>query len=416
VKPVLLSTRDLGVEGVVRELKRPYSLAPYIERVRPVVEEIASRGYEAACRYSERFDGVCYEDPLITREEMREAYEGLPAALREAIDYAAERIEEYHEATLPPRRVEALPGIELTWRPVRRVGVYVPAGLKPYPSTALMTIIPARIAGAEEVVAATPPCRPGGCRGFKADPVILAAMYRAGASVAVALGGAQAVAAMAYGASPVPRVDMVAGPGGPYVTAAKALVAGVVGVDMLAGPSEIMVIAGPDTDPVEAALDTLAQAEHGPLSTGVLVSWSRKLLEKAMELAAPYADRVGRVYMVEVSGVDEAAELADAYAPEHLELLGEAAALEQRVANTGAVSVGHPVAVMDYAAGPSHVLPTTGSARWRGGLSVYDFLKPVAVVREVPREAYRAAYRLASYEGFTLHAKSIGRRMEKWGA
>jgi len=415
VKPVLLSTREMSLDDIVVELKRPYSLAPFIERVRPVVEAVASEGYEAACRFSRRFDGVCYDDPVVSREEMRRAYEELPSALREAIDYAASRIEEYHRATLPPARVEAAPGLELTWRPVRRVGVYVPAGAKPYPSTALMTIIPARVAGVDEVVAATPPCR-GDCRGFKADPVILAAMYRAGASKAVALGGAQAVAALAYGASPVPRVDMVAGPGGPYVTAAKALVAGVVGVDMLAGPSEIMVVAGPDTDPVDAALDTLAQAEHGALSTGVLVSWSRNLLERAAELAAPYAERVGRVYMVEVRGVDEAVELVDRYAPEHLELLGEAAAIEPRVRNTGAVSVGHPVAVMDYAAGPSHVLPTTGSARWRGGLSVYDFLKPVAVVRGVPREAYAAAYRLASYEGFTLHAKSIGRRMEKWRA
>jgi len=399
--------RDPG--SIVSGLKRPYSLEDFVEKVRPVVEAVRLRGYAAVREYSERFDSRSFEDPRVTREEMEKALRDIGDEARWALRVAAERIKRFHEAVLPGE-TRLGDGLGLVWRPIERVGVYVPAGAKPYPSTLLMTAIPARVAGSQLVVAATPPSRD---EDYMADPLIEAAAAIAGVDALVAVGGAQAIAALAYGASPVPRVDKIVGPGSPYVEAAKLLVSLATGIDMVAGPSEIAVVADDSAEPGLVALDLLAQAEHGALSSALLVTWSRRLASQVRGIVAEPVreEHMGSVYIVLVESEEEAAELVNQYAPEHLEIVvEEPRRLLGLVHNTGAVSLGEPVAYMDYAAGPSHVLPTGGAARWRGGLSVYDFLKPVPVVESVDEEALEAAIVLARLEGFRYHAESLEAR------
>ncbi len=404
-----LYTEELGLEGVLERLRRPYSLDEYLEKVRPVVEAVAREGYPAVRRFSEMFDGVGYEDPRVPGEELDRALSEVDEKVLWALETAARAVRSYHEATMP--RTVGVGGAELRWVPVERVAVYAPGGAKPYPSTLLMTAIPARVAGARLVVAATPPRRDGG---FMAHPLVLAAARVAGVDAVYAVGGAQAVAGLAFGASPMPGVDMVVGPGSPYVEAAKLLVYGRVGIDLPAGPSEVAVIADDTADPVAVAYDLLAQAEHGPLSTAVLATPSEGLAsEVAGILARVEAEHLGRMVLVVARSLEEAAVLVERYAPEHLEVLvEEPRGVLGRVSNAGAVSLGVPVALLDYAAGPSHVLPTGGSARWRGGLSVYDFLRPVAVVSGVSgEELVDAAVVLARAEGFEFHARSLEVRM-----
>ena len=408
---VYIDARGMSPGEIVARIKRPYSLGEYIERIRPVVEDVKRRGYAAVREYSEKFDERSFDDPIVSREEMEDALREVGDEARGALRVAAERIRRYHEATMP--RPVSGQGYRLLWRPVGRVGVYVPAGAKPYPSTLLMTAIPARVAGSELVVAATPPLREGG---FKAHPLVEAAALVAGVDALYAVGGAQAVAGLAYGAKPLPRVDKIVGPGSPYVEAAKLLVSLDTGIDMVAGPSEIAVVADDSADPVLVALDLLAQAEHGALSSAVLFTPSRGLAEAVSSRVGEHVgeEHMGSIYVVLVEDLEAALEAVNEYAPEHLELvLDEPGEALEAVENAGAVSLGEPVAYMDYAAGPSHVLPTGGAAKWRGGLSVYDFLKPVAVVEYSEEEALEAAIILARLEGFRFHAESLEARKRR---
>lgn len=409
VRVETLSTRELGVEGALSRLERPYGIEEYVEKVRPVVEAVSREGYRAVRRFSEMFDGVSFDDPRVGEDEVRAALDEVDEKVLWALETVARSVRAYHQATLP--RPSGAGSAVLRWVPVERVGVYAPGGARPYPSTVIMTAIPARVAGSRLVVVATPPYGGGG---FKAHPLVLAAASAAGVDAVYAVGGAQAVAGLAYGATPMPRVDVVAGPGSPYVEAAKLLVSRVVGVSVVAGPSEVAVIADESADPLAVSYDLLAQAEHGPLSTALLATPSGELASEVERILRPVeGDHLGRVVIVETRSLEEAARLVDAYAPEHLEVLaGEPEEVLRIVRNAGAVSVGGPAALLDYAAGPSHVLPTGGSARWRGGLSVYDFLKPVAVVSGVGAgELVEAALVLARAEGFEYHAKSLEVRM-----
>jgi len=407
-KLVEIDARGRGIEEVVERLKRPYDIEEFIRRVEPVVKSIREEGYPAVKRFSERFDARGFEDPRVPRGELEEALREVGDEARWALETSAERIRRFHEAIMP--RDAWVDGLGLVWRPVRRVGVYVPAGAKPYPSTLLMTAIPARVAGSELVVAASPPCRG---EGFMAHPLIEAAAAIAGVDVLVAVGGAQAVAAMAYGATPVPRVDKIAGPGSPYVEAAKLLVARDTGIDMVAGPSEIAVLADDSANPRLVALDLLAQAEHGAFSTAVLVTVSTGLASQVKGLVSEAVrdENMGVVAIVVAEDMEQAIGIVNEYAPEHLEITAEEPReILPQITNAGAVSLGEPVAYMDYSAGPSHVLPTGGAARWRGGLSVYDFLKPVPVVSDSDQEALEAAIILARLEGFRYHAMSLEAR------
>ena len=405
---VEIDARGRSVHEVVERLKRPYDIEEFIKRVEPVVKSIREEGYKAVKRLSERFDGKGFDDPRVPRGELEKALREVGDEAKWALETSAERIKRFHEAIMPSDTW--VNGLGVVWRPVRRVGVYVPAGAKPYPSTLLMTAIPARVAGSELIVAASPPYRG---EGFMAHPLVEAAAAIVGVDTLVAVGGAQAVAAMAYGATPVPRVDKIVGPGSPYVEAAKLLVARDTGIDMVAGPSEITVLADESADPRLVALDLLAQAEHGAFSTAVLVTVSTRLASQVKGLVSePVRDEdMGVVAIVVAESMEQAIAIVNEYAPEHLEVVAEEPReILGKIVNAGAVSLGEPVAYMDYSAGPSHVLPTSGAAKWRGGLSVYDFLKPVPVVNDTDPEALEAAIVLARLEGFRYHAMSLEAR------
>jgi len=417
-------TADKAYAMLRREFRADIEV--YIERVKPVVEDVRRRGWEAVREYTLKFDRVDVGDPRVPREKLGEALDVIGEKVRWALEVAIDSVREYHEATKPREVVyeSRHRGIKIVLKPIplTSVGVYVPGGAHPYPSSTIMTVIPAKTAGVQRIVVATPP-RPS--NGFPAHPVILAAAYLTGVDMVYTIGGAQAVAALAYGAKPyVEPVDKIVGPGSLYVVAAKYLVSRDVGIDMLAGPSEVMVVAGKDArkNAEQLALDLLAQTEHGTLSIGILATDSRELalnvIDKAAMLIGGGSNEIGSIYVFVLDSLEECITFANLVAPEHLELVGESASqLVDKVENAGAVAVNTPVALTDFSAGPSHVLPTGGSARWRGGLSTYDFVKLVAVTEVLDSKAVselvEAAKIVAEVEGFNFHRESL-EKFTRW--
>jgi histidinol dehydrogenase len=353
----------------------------------------------------------------------------LPAGFPEALERAIAAVERFHAPQARRGyRMASDDGVELEERvlPLRRVGIYVPGGRASYPSTVVMTVVPARLAGVAEIVVATPPAA------FRGSAALRYALARLGVEEVWGLGGAQAVAALAYGTESVGRVDKIVGPGGAWVTAAKRLVAGDVGIDGLAGPTEVVIVADAGADPTLVAADLLAQAEHDPLAAAVLITPDRSLARQVAaavkaQLAALVSgaaggataraalERFGAALLV--GGWDEALELVERIAPEHLQLVGAGAeALADRVRSAGAVFLGAatPEVFGDYVAGPSHVLPTCGSARFASALGVEDFLRRSHLVRFSPAAAARwaeAAACLAAAEGLPAHAAAARRRL-----
>ncbi|MCE4613509.1 MAG: histidinol dehydrogenase [Desulfurococcales archaeon] len=403
---VLVDARS-GLLEAVRRIRRAAGPDNYLEKVEPIVRDVSSRCYEAVKDYSERFDGVSFEDPTITRSDaaLYEAYvseEFLDAAMR-----IVERVKGYSKALMPgPVKYN---GIRLRWEPIEKVAVYVPGGLNPYPSTAIMAVVPAQVAGVREIYVLTPPCK--GCKG-KADPRVVVASFLAGASRVYAVGGPQAIAGVAYACKPLPGVYKVVGPGSPYVQAAKLLVSHIVGIDMVAGPTELFIIADSSADPRRLAAEAMAQGEHGPSSVIVLASPDKSVLAKTRDIIRESYRRRGSyfapVYLLLTSSIEEAVKASNLLAPEHLLLeTSDPEGLIEEIRNAGIVSIGVPTAYIDYAAGPSHVLPTSGAALWRGGLTVYDFLKPVQIVEGLDREALEAARVMARSEGFKFHESSM---------
>ena len=394
---------------------------------RAAVAEICARvlaeGDEALRELGKRFDGWApntgdsFEVP---QGELRAAAERLPAADRAALEFAARRIREFHE-----RQVEAgsvgSPGLKLLTRPVRRAGVYAPGGRAAYPSTVLMTVIPARVAKVDEVVLATPP-RPDG----SVPTAILAAAYIAGVDAVYRIGGAQAIAALAYGTASIPRVDVVAGPGNIYVTLAKKEVFGSVGVDGIAGPTELVVVADGAARPDFVAADLAAQLEHDPLAWGVLITDSAQLADRVEEelesllmgLERAAIIRQANCCVIVAGGIDQAIHVADDFAPEHLLIVAaDADRLAAQVHNAGAVFVGAyaTVPLGDYSAGPNHTLPTSGAARFSSPLGVHTFLKRMSVLslnRDDLETLREASVRLAEMEGLSAHAHAIEVRLE----
>jgi histidinol dehydrogenase len=356
----------------------------------------------------------------VPREELDAALKRLAPAQREALEFAARRIREFH-ATEAAEPVTGRPGLRLVTRPVRRAGIYVPGGRAAYPSTLLMGVIPARVAGVEEVVVATPPAPDG-----SVPVAILAAAAVAGVDTVYRIGGAQAIAALAYGTASVRRVDVVAGPGNVYVMLAKKEVFGSVGIDALAGPTEIMVVADAGARPDFVAADLAAQLEHDPMAMAVLVTDSPALVDRVEEELGSLVAGLERAEViaaasccaVTVADLEQALAIANDFAPEHLLIVAaDAGALAARVENAGAVFVG-PYATVplgDYVAGPNHTLPTAGAARFGSPLGVYDFVKRHSVVSlnrgdlEMLREACVA---LAEMEGLTAHAHAVEVRLE----
>jgi len=424
-----LDTRALGVAGVARALERPPgAVDPAIHRqVADILAAVRDKGDAAVLEFTERFDHVALrpEELAVPGRELDAALAAIDAPTAAALRYAADRIERYHRASSPRSwSMEDERGSRLGQevRALRRVAVYVPGGHAAYPSTVLMTAIPARVAGVAEIVLVSPPGRDK-----SVAPAVLAAARIAGVTEAYRVGGAQAIGALAYGTESIPRVDKIVGPGNVYVALAKRQVFGEVGIDMIAGPSEVLVVADAAADPVTAAADLLAQAEHDPMARAVLVSPSAALLDRvADELARQLAALPRREIaaaalrahgaLVLTGSVAEAVDLANRLAPEHLELLVERPreVLDQ-VQNAGAVFLGRftPEVVGDYVAGPSHVLPTAGTARFASPLSTEDFVTRLSVLeysRSGLEEADPHVRALAQVEGLEGHGRAASLR------
>jgi histidinol dehydrogenase len=396
-----------------------------------IVADVRERGDEALLEYTRRFDGwnpATAADLVAGPRELRAAWRSLPADGRRALRTAADRVEAFHrretDAVVPLHRDRIGARLGQVSRPLGRVGLYVPGGTARYPSSVLMTAIPARVAGVEEVVAVSPADRRTG----DVDAWTLAACHVSGVSRLFRVGGAQAVAALAHGTATVPAVDKICGPGNAYVAAAKRLVFGTVDIDMIAGPSEVLVLADAGASPAEAAADLLAQAEHDARAVSVLVVTSEAVArathaEVMRQLAGLPREEIARRSIVErgavvvARGLAQAVRLADEFAPEHLVLLvKDAARLVPRLSRAGAVFVGSrtPEAIGDYVAGPSHVLPTAGTARFASPLSVATFRRRMSVVEMTDRSLATLApvvEALAAAEGLEAHARAVRVRL-----
>ncbi|AJQ96500.1 histidinol dehydrogenase [Gynuella sunshinyii] len=396
--------------------------------VAEIIQRIRTEGDVALVEYTNRFDRMSVSDTaelVIREDELQQALESIPSDQKEALELAAKRIRRFHERQKQSSwRFEEEDGTVLGQQvtALDRVGVYVPGGLAAYPSSVLMNVIPASVAGVEKIIMVTP--TPGG----EKNPLVLAAAAISGVDQVICIGGAQAVAALAYGTETVPAVDKIVGPGNTWVATAKSQVFGKVGIDMIAGPSEILVICDGQTDPEWIAMDLFSQAEHDRIAQSILISPSVEFLDQ-VEAAAnrllnelPRSEIIrasieGRGAFIHVNNLEEAAELSNRIAPEHLELsVEDPEALLQHIRHAGAVFMGRysAEALGDYCAGPNHVLPTSGTARFFSPLGVYDFQKKSSIIyfsAEGAREQGKVAAQLAYGEGLQAHALSASYRV-----
>ncbi|MGP6172854.1 histidinol dehydrogenase [Corynebacterium sp. A21] len=400
--------------------------------VAPMVEAVRHRGAEAALEYSEKFDKVRPSSVRVAPEELRRALSELEPKVREALEEAIVRVRTVHAEQVPASHTTQLgPGATVTevFLPVARVGLYVPGGNAVYPSSVIMNVVPAQEAGVESLVVASPPQEQFG--GLP-HPTILAACELLGVEEVWAVGGGQAIALLAYGddSAELEPVDKITGPGNIFVTAAKRLVNGVVGIDSEAGPTEIAILADDSANAVNVAYDLISQAEHDVLAASVLITDSAELAEQVnIEVQARYgitrnAERVSEALKGQQSGIvlvddlETAIAAADAYAAEHLEVhTRNARAVAERIRNAGAIFVGDfaPVPLGDYAAGSNHVLPTSGTARFSSGLTTHTFLRPVNLIEyDEPalKEISDTVIALADAEDLPAHGEAIRARFE----
>jgi histidinol dehydrogenase len=400
------------------------------ERVAEIIAAVRQRGDDAVIEYTNRFDRLSATDMselTIGPARLEAAFESVPTEQREALRHAAERIRLYHERQKPESWQYSEPdgtvlGQKVT--PLDRVGIYVPGGKAAYPSSVLMNAVPAHVAGVREIIMVVP--TPDGI----VNELVLAAAHLAGVDRVFTLGGAQAVAALAHGTRSVPRVDKIVGPGNIYVATAKRAVFGQVGIDMIAGPSEILVVSDGGTDPDWLAIDLFSQAEHDEDAQAILVTWDAEHLEAvqaSIERLLPTMEREAiireslarRGALVLCDGPEQAVELINRIAPEHLELSVEAPQeMAAKVRHAGAIFMGRYTAEVlgDYCAGPNHVLPTSGTARFSSPLGVYDFQKRSSLIQCSPEGADtlgRTASVLARGESLTAHARSAENRLKR---
>jgi histidinol dehydrogenase len=396
------------------------------QRVAAILEQVRTQGDQALLELSERFDGV-RPDPLrIPASALEAAWQATPLPLQEALKLAHRRILDFHQRQKPTDlAVTGVHGERLgrRWRPVERAGLYVPGGRASYPSTVLMNAIPAKVAGVGRLVMVTPPGPDG-----QVNSTVLAAAHLAGVDELYRVGGAQAIGALAFGTESIPRVDVITGPGNLYVTLAKKAVYGRVAIDSLAGPSEVLVIADHSANPEHVAADLLAQAEHDPLAAAILLTTSEALAKAVPEALEAQLQGHPRAEITRAAlndwglivvcpNLETAASLSDRFAPEHLELQVERPEpLADRIQHAGAIFLGAwtPEAVGDYLAGPNHTLPTSGTARFAGALSVETFLRHTSLIqfnRRALEATGQAVTTLADSEGLHSHAESVRRRL-----
>lgn len=427
----LLSTSDADFVERFRQIvdNRRESSGDVAAQVADILRDVKARGDEALAEYSERFDSHTLSsdaDWAISAGQCREAYDALDPELRAALDLAAERIRAYHADQLPKDRdFTDAAGVRqgAIWRAVDAAGLYVPGGRAAYPSSMLMNAIPAKVAGVGRLVVVTPTPR------GQTNPLVLAAAHIAGVDEVWRVGGAQAVAALAYGTQRIAPVDVITGPGNAWVAEAKRQLYGVVGIDMVAGPSEILVIADKDNDPDWIAADLLSQAEHDPSAQSILITddadFAARVCEcvdaqlaqlETRQTARASWDDHGVVILVE--RLDDAVELSNELAAEHIELaVAEPEPFLRSIRHAGSIFLGRmtPEAVGDYVAGPNHVLPTGRRARFASGLSVLDFMKRTSFISlddAALGQVGPAAVALAHAEGLPAHARSVELRLK----
>ena len=430
MKTVILNKENK--QEILNELQNrsPEAFEEQERVVRTILNDVRKKGDEALLAYTEKFDGVRLtpSDLPVTEEEIEEAYGLVDPTLPGVIRKALVHILSYHEkqkrnSWITTTEEGTMLGVRIL--PMERVGVYVPGGKAAYPSSVLMNIIPAKVAGVDEVIMVTPCGKDG-----RVDPAVLVAAKEAGADRIYRVGGAQAVAALAYGTETIPKVDKIVGPGNIYVALAKKAVFGSVSIDSVAGPSEILVLADETADPRYVAADLLSQAEHDEMASAVLITTSSRLADAVSDEIEGFLKVLSRRAIIEKSldqfgyillagSMDDAIEAANAFAPEHLEIQ-TAAPLEvmTRIRHAGAIFLGpyssEPLG--DYFAGPNHVLPTSGTARFFSPLSVDDFIKKSSIIQyseQALRNVHKDIEQFAACEQLTAHANSIAVRFEK---
>ena len=404
-------TEKIDIEGIVAD----------------IIEDVKQNGDNAIIRYAEKFDGAKLSSLEVTQEEIDEAFASVDEKFIEILKKAAENIREFHSRQVRNSFILNEKNGVVTGQkiiPVEKAGLYVPGGTAAYPSTVLMDAIPAKIAGVKEIVMTTPPKKDG-----KIAPVILAAAKIAGVTKIFKTGGAQAIAALSYGTESIPKVDKIVGPGNAFVAEAKKQVYGMVSIDMIAGPSEILVIADENSNAKYVAADLLSQAEHDKMASAVLITTSEKLAEEVQkqveiqleklprqEIARVSIDNNGKIIIVD--SIKTAIEVSNMLAPEHLELcLDDPFAVLDSVKNAGSVFMGRycPEALGDYFAGPNHTLPTSGTARFASPLSVDDFIKKMQYTyytKDALKKVGDDIAYFAEQEGLSAHARSVTKRTE----
>ena len=420
----LLDLRDRRERLEPRGLEIDPSVA---DAVRGIIERVRAEGDEALFDLTLKFDGADLRQTGLTvsPEEFQRAEETVPSELKAALDALVDRLTDLHRRQLPMEWWDERDGVRFgeIVRPLARAGCYVPGGRAEYPSSVAMTVVPAIVAGVEGVVVCTPPSPDGSIH-----PAVLYAAARAGATAVAKVGGAQAVAALVFGTGSIQAVDRIVGPGNVYVTEAKRQVAGFVGIDGLAGPTELAVVADASADPAWVAADLVAQAEHDPEALAVLVAFDADVVDQVKQALVAEVARAGRSDVVKaalahartvlVADDDQAVEVVDGLAPEHLHVvLADATPFAQRIRNAGAIFVGGftPVPFGDYGVASNHVLPTAGTARFASGLRASDFVKVSSVVEVSDGAAARLApevARIALAEGLPGHARAVEIRAE----
>ena len=420
----IIKATDITPEQIVSQ--RDVAYVSVEESVKKVLNEVSERGDAALREYELRFDGVQIDDFAVTAEEIDAAVAAVGAEYVRILKRAAANIERFHRAQIRSDFSMNYDGITVGERfiPVQSAGLYVPGGTARYPSSVLMNCVPAKLAGVQNIIICTPPSKDG-----RIPDGILAAAKVAGADKVYKVGGAQAIAAMAYGTESIPKVDKIVGPGNVYVATAKKLVQGICGIDMIAGPSEILVIADETANADWLAADLLSQAEHDKLASAIMITDSEALatavsaaVEKRLEklprreIAAESIKNNGKIIITE--SIMQAAELSDRIAPEHLELaVARPEKLLEQIKNAGSVFLGHytPEATGDYMAGTNHTLPTGGTARFSSPLGVDDFIKKTQFIKmskEALENYYRDIAAFAESEGLNAHAESVKARFE----
>ena len=392
--------------------------------VKEIVTDVRQKGDRALLEYTEKFDRQAYtaNQLKVSGSELDAAYQQISKDLLRAIQVACQKIEAFHRQRVPKSWVqfeenEVVLGKRYT--PVDRAGLYVPGGRASYPSTVLMNAVPAKVAEVPRIVMVTPPGQDG-----KINPAVLVAAQEAGIEEIYRIGGAQAIGALAYGTETIPKVDVITGPGNIYVTLAKKMVYGTVGIDSLAGPSEVLIIADAEANPIYVAADMLAQAEHDPMAAAILITTDRSLAQKVQqEVTKQLADHPRKVLtekaiahyglIVIVDSLEQAAELSNLFAPEHLELeIAEPWDLIGQIRHAGAIFIGNstPEATGDYLAGPNHTLPTSGAARYASALGVETFMKHSSLIQysaKALKNMSSTIQILAQAEGLPSHRDSV---------